>query len=92
MADLSWTAAAERGSQQRIALTKFADGFTSGNFEISPSLAAEGREFPWRGLNPGGVHFWRVLTLHGEVWTPSTTDTVTGPTCVADYSGPNPGR
>ncbi len=92
VADLSWTAAPERGTQERVALTKFADGFESGSFETSPPLSADASGFGWRGLNPGGVQFWRVLTLHGDVWTPSAVASFTGPTCVADYTSPSPGR
>ncbi len=91
VADLSWAVADQRGSQQRVALTKFRDGFSTGNFEVSPSLTPGGSSFTWRGINPGGVHFWRVLTMHGDVWAPSGTETVTGPTCVADFIGPGPG-
>ncbi len=85
VADLSWTVAAQRGSQEGVALTKFADGFETGQYEVSAALPPDGTAFSWRGLSPGGVHFWRVLTLHGEVWTPSAVESFTGPTCVADY-------
>ena len=73
-------------------MTKFADGFEIGNFETSPTLSADAATFSWRGLSPAGMHFWRVLTLHGDVWTPSGVDAFTGPTCVADYTGPPPGQ
>src|SRR5207248_586281 len=64
VADLSWTVAASRGQEQRVALTTFRDGFDTNNFDLSPPLPADATSFRWRGLNPGGVHYWRVLTRH----------------------------
>ncbi len=90
VADLSWSLATSRGKEQRVALTKFREGFDTNNFDVSPSLPADASSATWRGLNPGGVHYWRVLTLQGDLWIPSQTETFTGPTCVADYVAPTP--
>jgi hypothetical protein len=90
VADLSWTVAVVAGSEQLVAVTKFREGFDTGNFDVSASLAADATSLTWRNVSPGGVQYWRVLTRHGNSWAPSNTAMFTGPTCVTDYVDPNP--
>lgn len=84
VADLTWRPAAQPGSEQRVALTIFADGFDTGNFQVSPSLPPGAAGYTWSNTNPGGIHRWRVLTLHGDTWTPSEVASFMGATCVGD--------
>lgn len=84
VADLTWIPAATAGSEQRVALTIFPEGFDTSNFQVSPPLAARAASYTWPKTNPGGVHRWRVLTKHGSTWTPSETLMFSGATCVAD--------
>jgi hypothetical protein len=86
VADLSWVPAATAGSEQRVAVTIFPEGFATANFEVSPQLSARAAAYTWPKTNPGGVHRWRVLTRHGSTWTPSDTSMFTGATCVADMA------
>lgn len=90
VADLSWTIASTPGDEQRVAVTKFREGFDNGSFDVSATLPPDAASFTWRPVNPGGVQYWRVLTRHGSSWAPSDTAMFTGPTCVADYVGPAP--
>jgi hypothetical protein len=91
LADLHWTVAAVGGSEQRVALTIFREGFDTGAFQVSPRLPPDASAYTWRGLNAGGVHHWRVLTRHDQAWTASPTEVVVGPTCVADFVAPGAG-
>jgi hypothetical protein len=86
VADLSWLPAANSGSEERVALTIFPEGFDTGNFQVSPPLAAGAASYTWPKTNPGGVHRWRVLTKHGSTWTPSEISMFSGATCVADMA------
>lgn len=88
VADLSWVPAATAGSEQRVALTIFPEGFDTGNFDVSPPLSARATSYTWPKTNPGGAHRWRVLTKHGSTWTPSQTSMFIGATCVADMASP----
>ena len=86
VADLSWTVAVSLGDDQRVAVTMFSDGFQTGNYQVSPSLGPGTNGYTWRGVNPGGVEIWRVLTRHGGTWTPSQDSRFTGPTCPFDQA------
>jgi hypothetical protein len=86
ISDLTWVPAATAGSEQRVAVTIFPEGFATSNFEVSPQLSARATSYRWPKTNPGGVHRWRVLTKHGSTWTPSETSMFTGATCVADMA------
>jgi hypothetical protein len=85
IANLNWNAAAPSGSEQRIALTIFPDGFETGNFEVTEALPPNQSSLVWEPLEGQAIHYWRVLTLHSKGWVPSDTASFEGPTCVADY-------
>jgi hypothetical protein len=84
IAKLSWTVAKSPGSEQRVAITIVRDGFESGEFEMSGPLAPDQSSLVWEQLHGQAIHYWRVLTLHGDKWSASETASFEGPTCVAD--------
>lgn len=80
---LRWTVAVERGTEQRVALTHFADGFETGRFAVSPQLRPAASTFDWRELEAGVFYRWRLFTRHGETYTPSKIATFRGADCFA---------
>ena len=84
IARLTWKVAGIPGSEQRVAVTVYRDGFETGKFETTGSLLPGQSSLIWNKVDPGVIHYYRVLTLHGQMWTPSDTATFDGPTCVAD--------
>lgn len=84
VANLSWTPASRPGEEQVIVITQFPNGFESGRFSSSPGLGPEVSSYRWRGIEPGVVYNWRVLTRHGGTYTPSETGSFRGPDCLAD--------
>jgi len=92
IADLHWTPAATAGREQRVAVTIYPDGFEKGQFDFSPTLAANATNLVWRQLRGQATHYWRVLTLHTNGWVPSVTSQFDGPTCVADQAPPPGGK
>jgi hypothetical protein len=85
IAKLRWTVARHPGSAQRVEVTIYRDGFERGRFESSEPLPPDQSSLAWERLDPGIIHYARVLTRHGEEWVPSTTVSFQGPTCVADF-------
>lgn len=85
IAELSWTVATETGSEQRVVVTAFRDGFESGKFEISESLPPYQSSLVWNKLEGQTIHLWRILTLHANGWVVSETSEFEGPSCVADF-------
>jgi len=81
---LSWAPAAEAGSEQRVAITQFADGFTTGRFTVSEPLAGDAAQLLWERLEPGVLYRWQVLTQHGDVYAGSETAMFRGADCFAD--------
>lgn len=88
VATLRWNPAAERGTVQRVIVTIYPDGFEQGLFEASPPLASDRSSLTWRRVHGEAIHFWRVLTRHGDEWAASRTRQFQGVACPADYAGP----
>jgi len=84
IAKLSWDIAPKSGSSQRVVMTIFRDGFITGRFQKSEPLASDETSLVWERLEPGIIHFWRVLTLQPDRWVASETATLDPPMCVAD--------
>ena len=84
IADLSWSLAAEPGNAQRVDVATFIGGFEAGVFEMTAALHPEETSVVWDGVNPGVLHFWRVLTLHEDGWVTSEVATFSGLVCTPD--------
>jgi hypothetical protein len=87
-ARLRWSVAAERGNEQRIAVTIFPEEFVGHEFKNVQSVSPSRASFVWTNLSGQGLHYWVVLTRHGDAWTPSATARFTGPLCIADVASP----
>jgi hypothetical protein len=85
-ADLRWVVAANPGSEQRVAVTIARDGFQTGNFQVSGPLGPNQTTLRWEQLQGQAIHYWRVLTRHGQEWVPSDTASFEGPPCIGDYA------
>ena len=85
IAKLSWKIAAEPGSAQRVDVTIYRDGFETGKFETTGPIPFGQSSLVWERLDPGIIHYYRVLTLHTQGWASSETASFEGPTCVADF-------
>jgi hypothetical protein len=86
IASLSWTVASVAGSQQKVEVTIFRDGFQRNEFESSEILPPGQTSLVWDRLRGQAIHFARVLTKHKEEWVPSKLTSFEGPTCVMDLS------
>jgi len=84
VARLSWTLAANRGTQQRVQVTILPDAFDRGEAEVSAPIGPGEVSLTWDGLRGQAIHYWRVLTLQPEGWVPSEISSFEGPTCVSD--------
>jgi hypothetical protein len=84
IAELKWTVASNPGSAQRVEVTIYRDGFERRRLESSELLPPDQSFLAWERLDPGIIHYARVLTRHGEEWVPSASVSFQGPTCVAD--------
>jgi hypothetical protein len=85
VAKLSWKVAATPGIAQRVDVSIYRDGFETGKFETVGSLPPSQASLAWERLDPGIIHYYRVLTLHTHGWVASETASFEGPTCVADF-------
>ena len=83
IAHLRWTVTS-RGSEQRVDVTIFPEGFETGQFETIGPLPPDWSSLMFDRLKGQAIHHWRVLTRHGDGWVPSQTETFAGPTCVAN--------
>lgn len=81
---LHWRPAQEPGTEQRVQVTIFRDGFAQGLYEASGPLAPDRSSFEWHRVHGRAIHLWRVLTRHESGWTASETARVTGPVCIYD--------
>ena len=72
-AKLSWSVTNKPGSQQRIDITMYWDGFERGNFESVAPLPPDQSAIELTKLEPGINYYWRVLRLTPEGWVPSET-------------------
>ena len=81
IAKLNWTVATAPGSQQRIDITMYWDGFERGNFETSGPHPPGQSFVELERLEPGINYYWRVLTLTPKGWVPSATARCKVPVC-----------
>jgi hypothetical protein len=85
IATLNWTVARNPGSEQRVAVTIYRDGFEKGKFDVSEPLPSDHSLLVWDRLSPGIIHFWMVLTRQVDGWVPSEQSSFEGPICAVDY-------
>jgi hypothetical protein len=85
IAQLSWKVAQPPGSAQRVEITIYRDGFKGGKFETSGLLPPEQSSLVWEKLEPGIIHYCRVVTLHAGGAVPSEIVSFEGPICIADF-------
>lgn len=81
---LSWQPADLPGSQHRVDMTGFRDGFQTGNFVIIGPLAPDQFEIELDSGEPGINYYWRVLTLTEDGWVPSEIKRLPWPICPVD--------
>ena len=55
---LSWAVAANQGSEQRVAVTIYRDGFETGNYEISEPLSPYQSSLVWDRMKGQAIHLW----------------------------------
>jgi hypothetical protein len=84
-ARLTWSLAPDRGTEQRVAVTIFQDGFARGDLDMSRPLQPGQTELTWERLRGQANHFWIVLTLHEDEWVASEPAKFTGVSCALDY-------
>lgn len=80
---LSWRAPAE-DAQQRVDLTFFFQGFQSGDFVATPTLAPGQTAYLLLDTEPGVQYQWRVLTRTRDEWVSSDVALFRGAVCVVD--------
>lgn len=80
---LSWLPATEPGTEQRVGITQFADGFSTGRFTASEPIGGDAGSLLWQRLEPGVQYRWQVFTLHGDIYTASETAMFRGADCFA---------
>jgi len=90
IANLNWTPALNRGSAQRLDVATFIGGFERGEFETTGPLPPDQSALLWERVRPGVLHYWRVLTLYKDSWTPSETASFNGLTCLGDFIPTSP--
>lgn len=73
-----------RGTEQRVQVTRFADGFESGNYELGPVLGPDVSSFRYEDPQGTAKHMWRVLTRRGDTWAASDSAEFFGPGCIGD--------
>jgi hypothetical protein len=83
LAHLAWTITSA-GSEQRVDVTIFPDGFAAGHYESVGPLQPNQSSLTLDQLKGQAVHQWRVLTLRGGAWIASKTERFEGLTCVRD--------
>ena len=89
--ELGWAPAARDGRAQRIDVTIFSPRFDDGRFESRPILSPGDSRATWDDVGPGALHYWRVLTLQGDVWVSSEVARFTPGACIGDAVGsPSP--
>lgn len=80
---LTWLPAADPGSEQRVGITQFADGFSTGRFTVSEPISGDASSLLWQRLEPGVQYRWQVFTLHDDIYTASETAMFRGADCFA---------
>jgi hypothetical protein len=82
VAELTWVPAVDRGDEQLVQVTIFAFDLPGSTF--SEPLDPDTGSLVFEQVSGQAVHQWRVLTRHGETWTPSEGAEFVGATCVVD--------
>ena len=78
---LSWEPARSPGSQQRMDMTMFRDGFQTGQFTTLGPLPPDQSEVELTSGESNINYAWRVLTLTAAGWVPSEPAYVMWPFC-----------
>jgi hypothetical protein len=81
IAKLTWRVSNSPGSQQRIDITMYWDGFEKGHFETIGPHPPDQSFVELERLEPGINYYWRVLTLTPKGWVPSETTRCGVPVC-----------
>ena len=69
---------------QLLAIAVRSNGFETNRYGVTEALSPSTGSYAVRGVQPGGVYYWRVMTRVAAGWTASPAVTFTGPTCVLD--------
>jgi hypothetical protein len=78
-ADLQWRPATPVGEEQLVEISIFA--FEPGKSVFSDSLGPTEDRVVLNAVSGQAIHEWRVLTRHGNTWTPSDPAEFEGVTC-----------
>ncbi len=84
VAYLSWRPAEIMGSEQRIDVTIFKDGFDTGRFESSKTIPPDESSYLLEDVKGQALHRWRVVTLNGNDASVSKIVRFEGVVCVGD--------
>ncbi len=90
VAHLQWSPAPTPGSEQRVVVSLFRDGFSTGDYALSDALAPGQSGLDWTQVQGDALHFWKVLTLREGQWLASETALFQGLSCPTDYQPPAP--
>ncbi len=83
--NLAWAAnRAAALDAQRIDITKFREGFTSGSFETTGAMDAAAQEVMVQSPEPGINYYWRVLSRTEDGWVSSPVGRFEVPICPLD--------
>ena len=82
---LAWIPA-PAGLAQRVDISKFREGFSTGDYETSGPLPSTRKAVAIEGSEPGVHYYWRVLTATGGVWVSSAPSRFEVPTCASDLT------
>ncbi len=77
-------AAPPEGAAQRVELTKFREGFSTGRLEATRRLESAVETVAVDSAETGIYYYWRVLTLTAEGWVPSEDGRFEVPVCPYD--------
>lgn len=82
---LEWQVAAGEGtSAQRVDISKFREGFTSGRYDTTVHLSAATSGVSVEAPEPGINYYWRVLTKSPNGWVSSPVSRFEVPVCPWD--------
>jgi hypothetical protein len=87
--EFRWIVATQPGTAQRVDVTIYSERFDDSRYESSGTLEPDRSSLSWDRFFPGAVHFWRVLTLHGNTWVPSKVGQFTPGACIGDFVSPS---
>jgi uncharacterized protein YkwD len=82
-AHMSW-ASPRLSTEHWVDLSLEDNGFAEGTFLSAGPLGVGTNAYVWAGLQPGTVHYWRVVSWTGESWLASDTGTFETCELVAD--------